>query len=318
MSSVFIARQPIVDEKRELFAYELLFRDFSDDLASTDITKIDDLYATSRVAVNALNQFGMERLVGSSAAFINADRHFILGDFITMLPKERFYIEILEDVDVDEALVERVRELGEIGYRFALDDMILDGAFFEKYEAILPYVDIVKIDIRLCSVEGVKAEMERAADYPHLRFLAEKVESLDEYELYKSVGCTLFQGYFFAKPEIKKKSSLDPAKSTLLELTGMLSNEGSDPDEIAAAFERAPDLSLQLLQFLNSARFSFKNTIRSISHAVMMVGRKDLLTWLYMLAYANGDPHGWSAPCSYRLQVSGQSSLEGFPLYTAI
>ena len=289
MSSVFIARQPIVDANGDLFAYELLFRDLSSDKNRADLCERDDLYATSRVAVNALNQFGVERLVGGGEAFINADREFILGDFITMLPKERFYIEILEDVKIESSLVERVEELHSLGYRFALDDMTFSEDFIKEYEAILPFIEIVKIDIRDSKIELVDRMIERLASCFHLKFLAEKVESLDEFKLYKAAGCTLFQGYFFSKPEIKKKSSLDPSKSTLLELTGLLLDENSDPNEIAAAFERAPDLSLQLIQFLNSARFSFKKPIRSISHAVMMIGRKDLLTWIYMLAYVNGN-----------------------------
>ncbi|MCF6201926.1 MAG: EAL domain-containing protein [Hydrogenimonas sp.] len=289
MSSVFIARQPIVDSKKELFAYELLFRDYSDSVENSDFSKIEDMYATSRVAVNTLGQFGIEAIVGESVAFINADSQFILSDFITMLPKERFYIEVLEDVKVDDALVKRVMELRKAGYRFALDDMVLDEKFLKEYQKLLPLVDIVKIDITLFGIENLKSAIGALSGYSHLKFLAEKVETLREFELCKDAGCTLFQGYFFAKPEVKSRSSLDPSKSTLLEITGLLLNDESDLKEISAAFESAPDLSLQLFQFLNSARFAFKTPVRSISHAIMMVGRRDLLTWIYMIAYAKGN-----------------------------
>lgn len=290
MDSIFIARQPVVTDSKELFAHELLFRDFTDRSAVTAEQSVqDDLYATSRVAVNALNQFGINRVAGDKDLFINADERFISCDFITMLPKERFVIEILEDVEIDKRLVSRVEELRKMGYRFAIDDAIFDEDFFGRYESVLPFVEFLKIDIRENEIECVKHTIERLGGYRHLRFLAEKVESMDEFRQYRDAGCTLFQGYFFAKPEVSQKRSLDPAMQTLLELTGLLSKDSSDPAEIAAAFEGAPDLALQLLQFLNSSRFAFKSPIRSISHAVMMIGKGDLLTWLYMLAYANGN-----------------------------
>ncbi len=290
MDSIFIARQPVVTDSKELFAHELLFRDFTDKLdIAVEQNVQDDLYATSRVAVNALNQFGINRLVGDKDAFINADERFISGDFITMLPKERFVIEILEDVKMDHRLVSRIEELRNRGYRFAIDDVIFDEDFFKRYESILPLVEIIKIDIRENEVDNVKYMIERLEDHGHLLFLAEKVESMQEFRQYKDAGCTLFQGYFFAKPEVSEKRSLDPSMQTLFELTGLLANDSSTPGEIAAAFEGAPDLALQLLQFLNSSHFAFKNPIKSISHATMMIGKSDLLTWLYMLAYANGN-----------------------------
>ncbi len=290
MNSIFIARQPVVTDSKELFAHELLFRDFTEnpDIAAEQNVQ-DDLYATSRVAVNALNQFGINRLVGNKDAFINADEEFINSDFIKMLPKDRFFIEILEDVNVDKQLAERVGELRNRGYRFAIDDAVFDSDFFRKYEAILPIVEIVKIDIQLNEIENVKYMIERLSSYAHLQFLAEKVEDKQEFLQYKDAGCTLFQGYFFAKPEVSEKRSIDPSMQSLMKLTGLLASDSSTTGEIAAAFEESPDLALQLLQFLNSSHFAFKNPIKSISHAVMMVGKSDLLTWLYLLAYANGN-----------------------------
>ncbi len=305
MDSIFIARQPVVTVSKELFAHELLFRDFSESPDNAGEQSVqNDLYATSRVAVNVLNQFGINRLAGDKDLFINADERFINGDFITMLPKERFVIEILEDVKIDGRLVSRIRELRDSGYRFAIDDVVFDEDFFGRYGSVLPFVEILKIDIRENDVESVKSMIERLGVYRHLLFLAEKVENMQEFRQYKDAGCTLFQGYFFAKPEVREKRSLDPSMKTLLELTGLLSKDSSAPAEIAAAFEGAPDLALQLLQFLNSSHFAFKSPIRSISHAVMMIGKGELLTWLYMLAYANGNIS--------KIEISPLVSLAGF------
>jgi len=168
--------------------------------------------------------------------------------------------------------------------------VIFDDGFFGRYEPLLPLVEIIKVDIRQNDIESVKRMIERLVKGDsHLLYLAEKVESMHEFRQYKDAGCTLFQGYFFAKPEVSERRSLDPSVKTLFELTGLLADDTSTTAEIADAFEGAPDLALQLLQFLNSSHFAFKSPIRSISHAIMMIGKHELLTWLYMLAYANGN-----------------------------
>ena len=288
MDSIFIARQPIVDEAEQVYAYELLFRDISNRPSISDVEALDDLYATSRVAVNTLNQFGINNLLGNRFAFINADEHFISGDVVTMLPKERFIIEILEDVKVDDTLKSRIEELKSAGYRFAIDDVTFDERFFDNFEAIFPFIDILKIDIQLNDVDYVKEMIDWFGRFPHLTYLAEKVETYKHFKAYKEAGCTLFQGYFFAKPELREQKSLDPSKQILIHLTNLLMNESSTIDEIAAAFEQAPKLSLQLLQFLNSAHMGLRSPIKSVHHAIMMLGKIHLLNWLYLLNYASG------------------------------
>ncbi len=60
-NKVFIARQPILDKNKKLFAYELLFRKKQDE---TQISIIDDMEATAQVLDNAINNIGTEKLVG--------------------------------------------------------------------------------------------------------------------------------------------------------------------------------------------------------------------------------------------------------------
>ena len=125
-------------------AMELLFRTLDSNGKLGAIFK-DGLLATAKVLANALNHFGMHSLVEDNLAFINIDEEFLLDYMIFSIPKERFVLEILEDVAINDKAIKRVIELKRAGYMLALDDVHCDDGFIERFTPILPYIDYIKI-----------------------------------------------------------------------------------------------------------------------------------------------------------------------------
>jgi len=66
MEQIFVGRQPILSRNKKLFGFELLFRDAS--LAGAHVT--DHARATANVMANALNNIGLQSLVGEKRGFI--------------------------------------------------------------------------------------------------------------------------------------------------------------------------------------------------------------------------------------------------------
>ena len=91
---VFIGRQAIFDEQRQVAAYELLYRHND----QTDSAQRGDRNATSVVMVDALMSIGFERLVGAHRAFLNMDTASLLAELPLSLPPQRVVIEVLETV----------------------------------------------------------------------------------------------------------------------------------------------------------------------------------------------------------------------------
>ena len=95
------------------------------------------------------------------------------------------------------------------------------------------------------------------------KLLAEKVETEKEHEIYNELGCELFQGYFFAKPNIVMKEVLDPHFKNIFNLIRLL-DQDIDLDNLTQEFERHADITLQLLRFMNSGQFNLsKVSVRS-------------------------------------------------------
>jgi c-di-GMP phosphodiesterase len=294
-TKVRLARQPIVTANGSTYAYELLFRDFNQLPGQTaeDIIE-DNKFATSRVIVNTLNQFGIKNIVGDHIAFLNTDATFLFDDTILTIPAQKFMIEVLEHVIITPELIERIIFLKTKGYRFALDDATFDEAFLKNFDALLEYLDVLKIDISLTTPEEFKQALPKLNQYS-FKLLAEKVETKEDFEIYRDLGCDYFQGYFFARPEIKEQATLDPTAQSVLKLINLLTQE--TPQQLLIdEFELAPSISLQLLRYLNSADLELSTSIKSIQHAIALLGKQPLKSWLLLISFSTSSDISKSSP----------------------
>jgi len=89
MDNLFIARQPIYDRNKGVMGYELLYRD--DEINRANIT--DANQASCSTILNSFMHIGIENIVGSSLAFINLPRGFVLNDALTPMFKTQSVLE---------------------------------------------------------------------------------------------------------------------------------------------------------------------------------------------------------------------------------
>jgi len=282
--SIYFARQPILDVDGRIFAYELLYRS-SLDQSFSPIE--DDRSATAQVLVNALNLVKLKDIIGEALAFINIDKALLLDDMIFSIPQEQFVLEILETVIIDESIINRIKELKKMGYRFALDDADCSKEYILNFQSIFEYMDFLKLDIGLLEEDKLPQFLAIFKKF-NLKVLAEKVETQEQFDKYKALGCNLFQGFFFAQPDIIENKRLDPEHLIILSIIRKLKDD-YDIEEILHMFEQNVALTLQLLRFINSAAFSFRSSIKSIRQAIMLLGPNQLRSWLLLISYAN--PH---------------------------
>lgn len=85
------------------------------------------------------------------------------------------------------------------GYIIALDDFVGDDSSLE----IMDYVDIFKLDCLEGDMREILRLKQKFSDTSCV-FLAEKVDSESMFEDLKQHGIDLFQGYYFARPQVMK------------------------------------------------------------------------------------------------------------------
>jgi EAL and modified HD-GYP domain-containing signal transduction protein len=271
----YAARQPILDRDKNLFAYELLFRDGLENV----FPDIDGDEATSRMIAGSQFNFGLEDFLGDKLGFINFTLDTLLKKFPTLLPKEQIIVEILETVQPGKRLLSEVQLLKEQGYLIALDDYMHQKVWRHFY----PYIDIIKIDFRTTSQPLMHEIIAAIAEFPHIKLLAEKVETIEEFQLALNMGFSYFQGYFFSKPEMLQSKALSPAQLTLAELLYETSKSEMDLANITAIFQRDVNLSYKLLRYSNSAVFKRRSEIETIKQAIVVLGQNELKKFLSVL-----------------------------------
>lgn len=275
---IFVARQPIFDCRLKTYGYELLFRDGLDNV----FPDIDGDTASSRVLSSSFLGMGVEKLTGGRKAFVNFTPNLLLKRLPRLFSPDILISELLEDIEPESDILAAVAQMRREGCHFALDDFV----FHEKLEPLMEFAEIIKVDIRQTSLEEARRLIDRLKGRP-IRFLAEKVETMDEYRQTRDMGFSYFQGYFFSKPEIVSRRSIAPGKLRLLQIVMELNGEEPDVGRLEELIKTDISLSYRLLQYMNSAFYNFPRKITSIREAIIFLGLTEVRKIVTLLATAN-------------------------------
>ena len=267
MDQFSFARQPILDKSLLLYAYEFLYRPTDDALDRNHSI-------TSEVLVSSIVDMGLDKASNNKLAFINMSYQDIMSEHIEALPTEQLILELLEDIKPDPKLIARVKSLSEQGFRFALDDFV----YSSDWDPLIELAEIIKFDLSITTLEENRALIDKLK-HTNIMFLAEKVESHADYKAYSDIGCSLFQGYFFSKPEVIKGSSLNASNLSKTKLLSQINQPDISFKELQETIQQDPSLTFLLLKYLNSAQFSFANPIESIQQAITILGLDNIKRW---------------------------------------
>jgi len=281
MQNIYLGRQPILDTDESLHCYEVLYshEDKADSYAQND-------FRSAMVISTILNKFGTREILGGRRAFVKIGEKFLLSDIIFTIPKEFFIFSILDEVPMSERVIERLQQLRSRGFVLAIDEIVLDEAALGKYRDAWGEVSFVKINLHadFINSKDVKSII-KEINSKGVKIVGTKIEDEKKHETAKKIGCELFQGYYFSKPKIFENEKYDPSQTNILKLYTLLM-EDTNIDEIAAEFEKNHAITVQLLRYINSGAFHFRNKISSIHHVLVLVGRTPLAQWLMFMIYA--------------------------------
>ncbi|MBF0482978.1 MAG: HDOD domain-containing protein, partial [Desulfovibrionaceae bacterium] len=196
-------------------------------------------------------------------------------------------IEILETVEPEPEILTALAGLKQAGYQLALDDYVGQPG----YEQIIALADIVKVDIYGRAPQEVAAIVAGLRPYG-VQLLAEKIEDRVIFRVCERLGFDFFQGFFFRKPEIIPGKKLGTGEMTKLQLLQELGKEDLDIRDISAIIGRDISISYRLLRYINSSHFSPRFKIESITHALTMIGQRQLAQWLRVVLLADLDTAG--------------------------
>ena len=121
------------------------------------------------------------------------------------VPRNIIHFEITESVVADDPVFmqEEVKKLQDAGFEIWMDDF---GSGYSSLNILKDYeFDNIKLDMKFISNNDRKSQMIimsiiDMAKKIGIKTLAEGVETREQYEFLRSIGCEKIQGYYFGKP----------------------------------------------------------------------------------------------------------------------
>lgn len=281
MNKVYLAKQKIFDRRGNHVAYELLFRDHAHGIKEFPT----NIRATSQVLLNTLTNINTDKLLGKNGiAYINLDEHAFTSGIIDVLDKDKFVLEILETIDLNDKVLQKIKQYHKRGFQIAIDDFDCSATMIKKFTPILKYIHIMKMDVVAAEQANLKNVMAKIKQLG-IKVLAEKVETEEEYKNYLAMGFDLFQGYHLHKPEVIEMERYKDATQIIILTLIKLIRDDAQTSEIESYIKQRADLSYKLIKFINN-QGKFESKIESITQVITLLGRDKLLRWLLLYLYA--------------------------------
>ena len=267
--SVFVARQPIFDRRRNIWGYELFFRNCGEDTCAL----ITDPAAATRAVIADGFAIGTKGLPPGKAVCLNICHQDVLDSSPLALPAKTVVLEI-SMAEAPRVSMAALQELKAKGYRIALD-----GYRGEKgLDSLLRLADTVKISFADHPAQEIMAMRSRLKGFS-CALAASKVEDWEAFEGAKALGFQYFQGMFFSAPEIVPGKRIPSERSTRLRLLKALADPDTDLAEVIGIFSADPPLTYRLLSYINSPAFGLNTEVSSLKHAVSLLGVQPLKRW---------------------------------------
>jgi EAL and modified HD-GYP domain-containing signal transduction protein len=278
MPHALIARQAIVDRNVEVRAYELLFRRGNETTAQF----LNGDVATATVAMNTMLDIGLYTIAGDRPVFVNLTRSFVTKELYKALPPERVVLEVLEDIEPDAEFLAALTLARKRGYRIALDDYVHD----ESKRRLVEMADIIKVDAAQLDDAGLREHV-HILHRPGLKLLAEKIETRERFKVAWDAGYDLFQGWFYAQPDLLQRKRLSANRTSLVQIMAVLEDPTTDFEKVSALIERDMAMSQKLLRYLNSAALSFVERVDSVHHACTLLGLERMRSIVRLLVLSD-------------------------------
>lgn len=275
---VFIARQPILTHKEDVFAYELLYRNCESNCFDSTV----DGDVASMELIENLVALGLNNITSKKRAFVNFTSTLLKKSIFELLPSKTLGVEILEDVVPDTDVIASCIKLKEKGYLLALDDFV----FRSDYQPLIDLADIIKIDFLTATQADKVAYSRYFSSISNAKLLAEKIETREDFEQAKDLGFTYFQGYYFCKPIIFSGKKLSTSKLFTLQLLTQINDPNISFDKLEAIFKKDTAMSYKLLRLINSPVYGLRSNIYSLRHALTLLGLEEIRKWSSVIAYA--------------------------------
>ncbi len=275
---IYIARQPVFNKKRHTWAYRLKFHP---ELEPTYF-KPNNGNSASLVLSNGFLSLKQDSILRDKLGIITFNKELLLKEIPLLFSPNVLAIEIDKSVSLDETVATILTQLQIDGYKLLFDGHIL----LQNIEPYIELANMAKINFSNISADELKRIL------PHIEkneisFIAENIHNQEQFEQAEKLGFKYFSGNFFCEPEIVAGKGIPSRQLVHLQLLSEINRPNLSRKDLENIFKRDVALSFKLLNYINSAHFSIRNQIRSLNHALSLLGLNEAKRLLSLIILGN-------------------------------
>lgn len=259
----YVTRQPILDLRSKVHAYELLFSDGPGNAPT------GNRETAARTMLDSTVLFGLEKLTCGLPGFVKCTAEMLTGSLVEMLPPAMTVLEIVDAANGPPELLEACRSLKAAGYRLALDQSIWDP----RAKPLAKIADYLKVDFMRTNPRERQSLRGQVGDTA-ASLVAEKVETQEQFRAARDEGFALVQGYYFCRPVVLGSRQVPANRLSQLEILRLLKDDSLNLHKLTQLVKRDASLTYRLLKLINSPVCAMPQEVHSVQAALLAVGEE--------------------------------------------
>jgi c-di-GMP phosphodiesterase len=231
---------------------------------------------SSDMLLNAVLEVGIRHISGSHRAFINVTENLLMNPGSTRCRRSASCSRCSRMCRSTNRCSSGSRPCAHCDFEIALDDFVC----LPERTALIEHADIVKLDVLAMDRDALA----RQVDIPQAQRRAparRKGRNARRCTMIcKRLGFDLYQGYYFARPEIYESHRILPNKLVLLELLARVNQPDITPEELGEIIRGDVALSVTVLRWANSSMVGLRTAVESIQRAIVVLGLQTIRNWV--------------------------------------
>ncbi|RNF51085.1 HDOD domain-containing protein [Marinomonas hwangdonensis] len=275
----FIYRQPILNSKGNVVAYEITYKDPKNH-EKLEVHK-------NGIFTDSILLFGMLEFSNKKRALLNIPKRFLESEIPSILPPEKVALGLNSEIIKNPESNEHIKSLNENNFLF-----FSDKAEIKKNKDIISKIKYIKLEFnndKKILLNGINFINQLN---PNCEIIIQNINTYSDYDSLSDLNVDLFQGPYFSTPKSIKIKEFKLSSNSISDLLRINLDEDFDFAKIAKVVKKDPAMTSRFLRLANSAGRK-KISISSIDHALIYLGQyevKKVITLFILTESANNKP----------------------------
>ena len=228
--------------------------------------------------LTVLEDIGLEGFTNGFPLFVPLNQFTLLSDVTLQCtqPPDKVIFLLDESTTPEPIFVECIEKLRALGYRFAVENI----KNYDKMRPIIDFCDFIFVSFRFDSDKVLASFRDIRRQFPKHAFVASDVNDTSVFDNIRSSGFEYFEGQFYNIPVTRGHNTIAPVKVNRIQLINIVREADFAIEEVVKVVSQDPSLSISLLKLVNSPYLGLSQKIRSIQHAVAMLGQTEVRKWV--------------------------------------